>query len=164
MNKNLFFYETSIGKIGIADNGTAITNLYFSDEDIERKVHIKETALIKKAAAELHEYLRGTRQLFDLPLAPAGTEFQQAVWRALQEIPYGETRCYQEIAEKINRPKACRAVGLANNKNPIAIIIPCHRVIGKNGQLVGYAGGISMKERLLEIERRRVKNREVDDE
>lgn len=164
MNKNLFFYETSIGKIGIADNGTAITNLYFNDEAIERNVHIEETTLIKKAATELYEYLRGTRQFFDLLLAPEGTEFQQAVWRSLQEIPYGETRCYQEIAEKINRPKACRAVGLANNKNPIAIIIPCHRVIGKNGQLVGYAGGISMKERLLEIERRRVKNREVDDE
>ena len=95
----------------------------------------------------------GRRREFQLPLAPKGTEFQQKVWKALLDIPYGETRSYGEIARAIGNPKASRAVGMANNRNPIAIIIPCHRVIGSTGKLVGYGGGLDKKEFLLNLER-----------
>ena len=90
---------------------------------------------------------------FDLPLAPKGTAFQQSVWRALESIPYGEVRSYGDIARQIGNPKACRAIGGANNRNPIAIVIPCHRVIGADGRLVGYGGGLDKKEMLLSLER-----------
>lgn len=151
--KNIFYYSTSIGKIGIADNGEAITNLYFEGEIIPQDVNVKETTLIREAAAQLNEYFAGKRKVFEVPLAMDGTPFQQTVWKALIAIPYGETRSYKEIAESINRPKACRAVGMANNKNPIAVFIPCHRVIGTNGKMVGYAGGLDIKEKLLGMEK-----------
>ncbi len=151
--KNIFFYSTSIGKIGIADNGEAITNLYFEGEKSPQDVKVKETELIMEAAAQLNEYLAGRRKVFGIPLAPEGTPFQQSVWEALKAIPYGETRSYKEIAEAIGQPNSCRAVGMANNKNPIAIFVPCHRVIGTNGKLVGYAGGLGIKERLLSMEK-----------
>ena len=96
----------------------------------------------------------GERKSFDLPLSIKGTAFQMEDWRALQTIPYGETCSYEDIARKINRPKACRAVGMANHANPVSIIIPCHRVVGKNGSLTGYGGGLSIKEFLLELERK----------
>ena len=102
---------------------------------------------------ELREYFAGTRRAFTLPLAPAGTPFQQEVWAALREIPYGETRTYGQIAARIGRPKACRAVGMANNRNPIGIVVPCHRVVGASGALVGYAAGLAVKESLLRLER-----------
>ncbi|MDF2882572.1 MAG: methylated-DNA--protein-cysteine methyltransferase [Clostridiaceae bacterium] len=151
--KNVYFYHTEIGKIGIADNGKAITNLYFNDDPQPKDTEIKETDLLKEAAQQLKEYFLGIRKNFDLPLMPEGTEFQQTVWNALQQIPYGKTFTYGEIAKKIGNPKACRAVGMANNKNPIAIIIPCHRVIGANGKLVGYAGGLEVKAHLLSMEK-----------
>ena len=103
---------------------------------------------------ELEEYFAGTRQTFDLPLAPKGTAFQQKVWAALREIPYGQTRSYGEIAAIVGNPKASRAVGMANNQNPISILIPCHRVIGKDGSLTGYGGGTEKKKWLLELEQR----------
>ncbi|QAT39228.1 methylated-DNA--[protein]-cysteine S-methyltransferase [Clostridium sp. JN-9] len=151
--KSLYFYNTDIGKIGIADNGKAITNVYFNESPKLKDTEIKETDLIKEAAQQLKEYLAGKRKSFNIPLMPEGTEFQKSVWEALQQIPYGKTCSYGEIAEKIGNPKACRAVGMANNKNPIGIFIPCHRVIGANGKLVGYAGGLEMKEHLLAIEK-----------
>jgi methylated-DNA-[protein]-cysteine S-methyltransferase len=151
--KNLYFYNTDIGKIGIADNGKAITNIYFNESPKLEDTEIKETDLLKEAAQQLKDYLAGKRKNFNIPLMPEGTEFQQKVWKALQQIPYGETCTYGEIAKKIGNPKACRAVGMANNKNPIGIFIPCHRVIGANGKLVGYAGGLEMKEHLLAIEK-----------
>jgi len=114
-----------------------------------------ETPLIKKAAAQIEEYLNGKREKFSLPLAMHGTEFQMDVWRALQTIPYGETRSYKEIAELVNRPKAVRAVGMANHRNPISILVPCHRVIGHNGSLTGYGGGLPLKRFLLELEQAR---------
>ena len=98
------------------------------------------------------EYLEGKRKVFDFPYEFHGTEFQKKVWKKLCDIPYGETRTYKDIAIAIGNPKACRAVGMSNNKNPITIAVPCHRVIGANGKLVGYAGGIEMKKKLLEIE------------
>lgn len=104
---------------------------------------------------ELHEYFSGTRRHFDVPIAPTGTEFQRAAWQALTQIPYGETRSYAEQAIAIGRPKAVRAVGAANGKNPLLIVVPCHRVIGKDGSLTGFGGGIEMKRQLLELESRR---------
>lgn len=112
-----------------------------------------ETPLIRLAAAQLEEYFRGERQNFDLPLAPVGTPFQQRVWKALREIPYGETAAYGEIAVRVGCPKGARAVGMACNRNPILIMIPCHRVIGADGSLTGFGGGLDMKERLLAAEK-----------
>ncbi|MGE5627018.1 MAG: methylated-DNA--[protein]-cysteine S-methyltransferase [Solirubrobacterales bacterium] len=153
--KNVYIYDSPIGKILIADNGEKITNIYFKDETfIKEDWKVNETELIKKTYNELIEYFNGKRKSFDIPLAPIGTEFQMKCWKALQEIPYGETKTYGEIAEIIGNPKASRAVGSSNNKNPISIIIPCHRVIGANGKLVGYAGGLHVKEYLLNLERR----------
>lgn len=151
--KSMFFYLTAIGEIGIAADDNAITDLYFSDSPIPTDLTLHESPIIKEAATQLREYLAGTRTAFTFPLAPQGTPFQLTVWQALQEIPYGETRSYKEIAVRIGKPKACRAVGMANNKNPLAIFIPCHRVIGSNGKLVGYAGGLGIKEKLLAMEK-----------
>lgn len=152
--RNVFYYNTMIGKLGIEENGLAITKVFFVDKDIEEEsVEKKETELLKEAIKQLNEYFDGKRKEFDLPLAPKGTEFQKKVWNALKEITFGETRSYGEIARRIGNEKASRAVGMANNKNPIMIIIPCHRVIGANGKLVGYAGGIDIKEKLLNLEK-----------
>ncbi len=101
---------------------------------------------------QLQEYFAGKRETFDLPLAPHGTDFQRRVWSALQKIPYGKTVAYADIAQRIGNPKGVRAVGLANGRNPIPIVIPCHRVIGKDGSLTGYGGGLPIKQKLLEIE------------
>lgn len=110
--------------------------------------------LLRRAAEELGEYLAGRRRDFTLPLDPSGSDFQRQVWQALRSIPYGQTRTYGQIAEQIGRRRAARAVGMANNRNPIAILIPCHRVIGSDGSMTGYAAGIAIKERLLALERR----------
>ena len=136
----LFLYDTEIGRIAIGENGGAIALLRLPGEEVPGTVVQHETELVRKAAEQLREYLRGERKMFDLPLAPEGTAFQKAVWSALQEIPYGQTRSYGEIAAQIGRPKACRAVGMANHCNPIPIFIPCHRVVGADGSLTGYAG------------------------
>jgi methylated-DNA-[protein]-cysteine S-methyltransferase len=151
--KNIFFYETNIGKIGIQDNGEAITGIYFNAESTPEDAALKETELIKEAASQIKDYFEGKRKAFELPLAFEGTEFMKSVWKALREIPYGETRSYGDIAKSIGNPKAARAVGMANNKNLIPIVIPCHRVIGANGKLVGYAGGLDIKEQLLDLEK-----------
>lgn len=111
------------------------------------------TTLLKEAFNQIEEYLDGKRFHFDLPLLAKGTEFQQRVWSELRKIPYGETRSYKDIAIAIGNPKASRAVGMANNKNPLGIVVPCHRVIGSNGSLTGYAGGLGVKEKLLYLER-----------
>ena len=109
--------------------------------------------LQREVDKQMREYFVGKRKAFELPLRPDGTDFQKKVWNALLEIPFGETRSYQDIANAVGSPKACRAVGMANHQNPIIIVIPCHRVIGKNGKLVGYGGGLSMKEKLLLLEK-----------
>jgi len=111
-----------------------------------------ENSLSQQAKQQLLEYFNHKRQSFDLPLNPKGTDFRLQSWQALLKIPYGQTACYSEQAQKMNNPKAVRAVGAANGANPISIIIPCHRVIGKNGSLTGYAGGLSRKKWLLEFE------------
>lgn len=112
----------------------------------------EKSLILSKAATELEEYFTGKRQIFDIPLEPVGTDFQKKVWQALLEIPYGETKSYKEIAIAAGSPKGCRAAGMANNRNPIAIIVPCHRVIGADGKLVGYAGGLDLKLELLNLE------------
>lgn len=153
--KNLFYYETEIGPIGIAEEEGRITDIFFKEresiKDIDGAV-VKETEQIKEAGRQIVEYLKGRRQEFDLPLEPRGTDFQKSAWNALLTIPYGEVRSYKQMAEQVGNPKACRAIGLANNRNPIAIVIPCHRVIGTNGKLVGYGGGLDIKEHLLALE------------
>lgn len=150
--KSGFCYESNMGKIIIVDNGVAITYIDFGDK-FEEEVEIKESVLTKETFKQLSEYFNGKRKEFNLPLDPVGTKFQKSVWMALLNIPYGETRTYKEIAIKVGNEKGARAVGMANNKNPISIIIPCHRVIGSNKKLVGYAGGLHIKEKLLDLER-----------
>lgn len=147
---NIFFYETDIGTIGIREDGQYITNIYFSKFNTED--NILETDLIISGIMQINEYIQGKRKKFDLPLNLEGTEFQKKVWNELKNIPYGETRSYKDIAVAIGNEKASRAIGMANNKNPIPILIPCHRVIGANGKLVGYRGGLDIKEKLLNIE------------
>ena len=149
----IFFYQTDLGRIGIAEKSRMVSHLLFENTVKDIPVaEITETPLIKEAAAQLNAYLSGRKKDFDLPLMPAGTPFMQKVWKALQTIPYGKTVSYKDIAVAIGSPQACRAVGLANNKNPLPIFIPCHRVIGKNGNLIGYGGGLSIKKKLLSIE------------
>lgn len=150
--KYIYYYDTVLGKIGIAEENGEITNLIFESEKINAHVILQETKILKIAFRQLEEYLQGSREVFELQLNPSGTEFQKKDWLALQQIPYGKTVSYGDIAKQIGCPKGARAVGLANNKNPIPIFIPCHRVIGSSGNLVGYGGGIDKKIKLLEIE------------
>ncbi len=149
---NVFFYDTKIGRIGIADNGKSITNVYFSNEEPSCTYSVKETDLIKEAHRQLDAYLSGAQREFSLPLAPEGTVFMKKVYDALCRIPFGKTATYKDIALVVGSPKAYRAVGLANNKNPIPLFIPCHRVIGSNGKLVGFRAGLDMKKQLLMLE------------
>jgi methylated-DNA-[protein]-cysteine S-methyltransferase len=149
--KYAFSYDSPVGRLFLAEENGALTDLsYRPIPDAEER----ETPLLKRAAVQLSEYFDGRRRIFDLPLDPRGTAFQKSVWSALQDIPYGETRSYKDIACAVGNPKACRAVGMANNKNPIAVIIPCHRVIGADGTLVGYGGGLDIKQALLDLEKK----------
>ncbi|HHW30610.1 MAG TPA: methylated-DNA--[protein]-cysteine S-methyltransferase [Clostridiaceae bacterium] len=147
-----YIYDTDIGKITIASNNEAIISVNFGIT--EEFGECRPTELISRAAQQLNEYFAGKRRVFDVPIQAMGTPFQKLVWNALMTIPYGETRSYKQIAMMIGKPKACRAVGMANNRNPIAIIIPCHRVIGSDGSLVGYGGGLDIKKQLLSLEKR----------
>ncbi|HUB72078.1 MAG TPA: methylated-DNA--[protein]-cysteine S-methyltransferase [Acidimicrobiales bacterium] len=157
--------ETPVGRLALAGDDDALHFLRLpGDSDGEQlaasgREHGRPSS-VAKAEAQLHAYFAGELTSFDLPLGPTGTAFQQKVWWALAEIPFGETRSYGEIARKVGNPKACRAVGMANNRNPIALIIPCHRVIGANGSLTGYGGGLALKERLLAHERSVLAGRE----
>ena len=152
MENTYFIYKSPFGNIIIESNGSAITGV--KTEKNAKPIGIKEASTLTDITGmQLDEYFAGKRKKFDVPVDPQGTEFQRSVWKALQEIPYGKTRTYKQIAQAIGNLKACRAVGMANNKNPIWIIIPCHRVIGTDGSLTGYGGGMEMKKRLLNIER-----------
>lgn len=153
--EKIWFYQTKIGEIGIGEKHGVIVRVTFGREmgGLPPDFEMVETPLLKLAAVEILEYLAGKRKKFDVPLAPEGTPFQKSVWTALQTIPYGETATYGEIAAKVGNPKAARAIGRANHDNPIAILIPCHRVVGANGKLTGYAAGLEIKKALLEIEK-----------
>ena len=149
--KNSYYYDSPIGRIFIAESGGAITDVGFHPIEGSNK---KETPLIKQTTVMLQEYFDGKRKDFNLPLSPKGTDFQKKAWAALCSIPYGQTRSYKEQAIAVGNEKACRAVGGANGKNPISIIIPCHRVIGTGNKLTGYGGGLAIKKALLELESR----------
>jgi methylated-DNA-[protein]-cysteine S-methyltransferase len=152
-----YWYEidSPVGKLLLAGDGLHLTRLCFQsglhpmrpDADWATSREPFETAI-----AQLREYFQGRRRRFELPLAPAGTDFQRRVWRALAAIPYGKTMSYGELAHRIGNPRASRAVGLANGANPLPIIVPCHRVIGANGSLTGFGGGLPIKRALLALE------------
>jgi methylated-DNA-[protein]-cysteine S-methyltransferase len=153
LNLYQFFYETIFGKISISATDFEIVSLSFGLNKNDKCIFI-ETDLIRNAYLEICEYFDGKRKSFDVPLKIEGTEFQKKVWNCLISIPYGETRTYKEITEIVGYKKAYRAVGLANNRNPIGIFIPCHRIIGTNGNLIGYKYGLEIKEKLLNLEKR----------
>lgn len=137
----------------ICQDASGICEISYENEDITGPdERYQDTELLIKAAAELTEYFDGKRKVFDLPLSMHGTGFQKKVWECLLQIPYGETRTYKEIAAMTGNAKACRAVGMANHSNPVSIVVPCHRVIGSDGKLTGYAGGLELKEKLLLLE------------
>ena len=148
---NYFIYAMPLGRLTIVANESGLTQILFGPHSIEGAAK-RPSALTNTAATQLQEYFAGKRRDFDLPLDPHGTEFQLKVWEQLKRIPYGETRTYAQVAEAVGSPKGFRAVGLANNKNPLPIVVPCHRVIGAGGKLVGYAAGIKIKRYLLELE------------
>lgn len=145
-------YQSPIGALTILSGDKGIKAIKFY-EDEKVKAQGRTNEMTRWAVKELEEYFQGKRKVFTVPCVSQGTDFQKRVWEALTRIPYGETRTYKEIAVEIGNPGASRAVGMANNKNPVPIIIPCHRVIGSDGKLTGYAGGLEVKEFLLNLER-----------
>ena len=151
---NYYTEQTAIGLITITEERGFITNLFFGQKVFNGKWDKKFLSeIILDAFRQLEEYFEGKRKDFNLPLNPKGTSFQQKVWSCLYSIPYGETRTYKDIAKQVGDENASRAVGNANNKNPVPIFIPCHRVIGADGSLTGYAGGLKLKEKLLNLEK-----------
>lgn len=148
---NFFQCSTPFGPMALASEGEAITRLYLPGRPTPRLVS-HPTPLLLEGERQLLEYLNGQRKTFDLPLNPQGTPFQRGVWQALLAIPWGETRTYRDIAQAVDSPRAFRAVGMANHRNPIPIFIPCHRVVGSDGSLTGYAGGLELKQALLALE------------
>ncbi len=145
--------ESPVGRVAAHSDGSALVRVRFLGPD-ERVPTTPPDAISREAADQLHAYFSGDLRVFVLKLAPKGTPFQQDVWRALQTVPYGATTTYADIAERVGRPTAIRAVGAANGANPIAIVIPCHRIIGRDGTLTGYAGGLDRKRVLLDLEAR----------
>lgn len=141
-------YDYPLGTLRIYYNDRGITGIERTDDSSKGT----PSPISDETARQLIQYFAGKRKSFDIPLITCGTDFEEKVWEALRQIPYGETRSYKDIAAAIGNEKACRAVGRANNKNPICIITPCHRVIGVSGKLVGYGGGLDMKAFLLELE------------
>lgn len=150
--------NTPLGPMTATAEGSALTELRFGAEGAPAKGTPEEAALLERLQTQLEEYAAGRRRDFDLPLNPAGTPFQRQVWRALLDIPYGETRTYGEIAAAIGTPGAARAVGAACGRNPLVLLIPCHRVVGADGALTGYSaeGGVERKAALLKMEHYRV--------
>ena len=141
--------DSPVGALTLVDEDGALAAIRFGAAE-EAGQHSK---VLECAARQLEEYFSGERRAFSMPLLIRGTPFQRRVWQALMEIGYGETATYEEVAVRIGNPKACRAVGMANNRNPLPIVIPCHRVVGKGGELVGYAGGLDVKAWLLNLEK-----------
>ena len=149
--KKIAIYYSPVGASQVEDEDDGVTALKSAEAGTKGE---PPSALAELVFRQLDEYFAGTRTEFTFPYRLHGTPFQEKVWEALRQIPYGETRSYKDIAEAIGHPKAYRAVGMANNANPIFIAIPCHRVIGANGSLVGYGGGLEMKKALLELEKK----------
>ena len=163
---NIQRHKTKIGELVLGSFDGKLCLLGFGHREMRRAVYgrIKKgldvefveqgDEILEKTRKQLNEYLNGNRKEFDIPLLMVGTDFQRRVWKALMKVPYGVTSTYGQIAEDIGSPKAVRAVGNANSANPISIIVPCHRIIGSDGELVGYGGGLSVKKRLLKLEQR----------
>lgn len=145
------YYKSPIGTIEVKGNSKEIHSIYFIEEDISTTLEVT-SGEIKKCVQQLDEYFLGNRKEFELNLSPSGTEFQGKVWTELLKVPFGKTRSYLEQSKKLGDVKAIRAVASANGKNPISIIIPCHRIVGSDGSLTGYAGGVWRKKWLLEHE------------
>ena len=156
--RNTIFMDSPIGRLQLAEQDGKLTHLLFTWrntlEDLGLEAEEKETKVLKQAKKELEEYFAGKRKTFDVPLCPEGTEFQKKCWEGLRAIPYGETRTYKDIATFAGNPKAVRAAGGANNRNPISIIVPCHRVVGSTGSLTGFGGGLEAKAYLLNLEQK----------
>ena len=150
---NYQYLDSPIGRLRLVSDGAHITRIEFEDMyEIDPGDLEQNDPALRACTAQLGEYFHGDRSEFDLPLAPGGTDFQRSVWHALIAIPYGSVRSYREIASMLDKPKAVRAVGAANGRNPIPIVVPCHRVIGSDGSLTGFAGGLEAKRVLLELE------------
>ncbi len=151
----IYFYDSLLGRYALEETGEALTRLWVGDRVslVPAEAEIKETPLIREAHNQLEAYFSGKLCFFSLPLFPWGTEFQVRVWNELQKIPYGETITYGELACRIGNSKASRAVGMANGRNPLPVFIPCHRVVGAHGELVGYTGGLDIKIKLLQLEK-----------
>jgi methylated-DNA-[protein]-cysteine S-methyltransferase len=150
---NRTYIDSPVGPLTIVTDDDAVVNIHFGNEgDAPRLSGQAKEPVLRKVIEQLKDYFDGNRKTFDVPLALRGTPFQLSCWNALRAIEYGETRSYSEIARVIGRPAAVRAVGAANGANPIPIIIPCHRVIGSNGALTGFGGGLDVKRRLLDFE------------
>ena len=152
--------ESPVGKLKLVASANALLAVLWERKRPNRVKlamlqHDPQQPILIKTERQLGEYFAGTRNQFDLPLEPTGTEFQKKVWRALQEIPFGQTRSYLDLAKSIGSAKAVRAVGAANGKNPLSIVVPCHRILGANGTLTGFAGGLETKAKLLALESRR---------
>ena len=148
----MYSMDSPVGRLRLEAADGKLVALHFDEAVDEKMRHSEEEAVIKNVHMQLDEYFAGERQQFDLPLAPAGTDFEREVWNALAEIPFGQTITYLQLAKKLGDSNKVRAVGRANGQNPVAIIIPCHRVIGANNKLTGYAGGIERKRWLLQHE------------
>jgi methylated-DNA-[protein]-cysteine S-methyltransferase len=144
--------KSPLGTLQLVANDTALTAIHFPGQHGAAAEERETNAVLELASSQLAEYFAGSRRAFDLPLDARGTAFQQAVWQALRAIPWGELRSYRDIACALHNPRAVRAVGAANGRNPLPIVVPCHRVIGANGSLTGFAGGLAAKALLLELE------------
>lgn len=146
---------TQIGPLYLVASEKFLYGVFWKDQKIAKEeTGSKESKMLDKAEKQIGEYLTGKRESFDIPLKLEGTDFQKRVWAELEKIPYGQTRSYKQIASALKDPKACRAVGTANGKNPVSLIVPCHRVINENGKMGGYAGGLNIKEFLLGLEKK----------
>ena len=148
----IYYYDTIIGRVGVCDNGRAVTKIILSENYDNRLYNLQVTNLNALASIEINSYLKGHSHSFTFPIEIIGTPFQKSVWNELCKIPYGKTASYKEIAEAINFPSASRAVGKACLVNPLFLVIPCHRVIGNDGSLVGFSYGLDLKKKLLSIE------------
>ncbi|WP_027190601.1 methylated-DNA--[protein]-cysteine S-methyltransferase [Fundidesulfovibrio putealis] len=150
---NIFHYNTDIGEVGIAEQDGKLTNIFFEADPVPVGAVVQETQAIREAHRQLARYFAGELREFSLPLAPQGTQFLRAVWDQLRAVAYGQTATYSQIAQRAGNPRAIRAVGLACARNPLPLVIPCHRILGSSGKLTGYRGGLALKQRLLEMEK-----------
>jgi len=150
--KNIFFYKTPVGKIALCEENGFVTNLIFNPDKKYENCEEKETPILKEAFSQLEKYFAGELKNFDIPVSLHGTEFSKKIWQELKKISYGKVLSYGEVAHLIGNPKASRATGTALGKNPIPIIIPCHRVISSDGSIGGFSAGIEIKKKLLKLE------------